>query len=615
MLLSYFGALLVALLIFCSSVEGQSGIPDSSKGAWLALLHYWPEGKGWKSEVSDPTFFLDASGAVSPEGEWSTDSAAFLRATTLDYQPHAQCRFPARFSLMKRALGWTDHNVPSVTCQDVKSFSERLKTKSLSVVFVSYFLNNPASAFGHTMLYFGSATDRTELQDYSVSFEANTNGVPAIKYIPRGLTGGLIAAYRVAPFYERVRRYERLDQRDLWVFPLRLRQEEIDQLILHLWELQDARYKYGFFGENCAQKLLALVHAVAPRYALLPDRHLAALPAEVTRRLVTVIGLSGNPIYRPSLMSRYTELVAQLASAEQTDLEQMVARRNVNELASRDALTATLLWSEIVAPDRSFRRAADSTDHADLVWRRELWTALARTAQTEKSETRFTWKARPSLLESHRPSKRSIGGGISSRDGRLLAVGVRWLLHDAVDSEAGYVPSSTTEVGDVALLLSERRGLSIGEVTLLRIEKLAGSGPGTVGGTWRAEFGARRVAYHGDVPLNLAPEVSIGLGRASTVKSPAVYSMAGLRTGFVMERGSIRFLPLGLLSAGALLGSNPRLRARIGMEYLHPLFEESGGFAVKAVMRARLGPSKDIEAAFNAGGNQKVFKLGIVSFK
>ena len=113
------GAFLWVLLVCCASTRAHAEIPPAARAAWLALVHYWYTDGKWVSEVTDPSFFLSAEGPRDPEGEWDADLRGFL-APADDQRPdqHAQCRFPARFVLMKQSLGWLDGDVPKVDCPE-----------------------------------------------------------------------------------------------------------------------------------------------------------------------------------------------------------------------------------------------------------------------------------------------------------------------------------------------------------------------------------------------------------------------------------------------------------------------------------------------------------------
>lgn len=613
-------AIRCVLLLYGMSAQALPGIPDDYREAWLALLHYWGDDGEWLSEVEDPSFFLDVEGPRNPEREWSAARRAFLLPAEEGRSgQHAQCRFPARFALMKEALGWSDGDVRHIDCPEVAAHQRSLSAKSLSVVFASHYLNNPASAFGHTMLYLGSDSERSAmLADYSVSFEADIDGMSPFGYLPRGLFRGLVAGYRLAPLHERVRKYEREEQRDLWLFPLQVSQDEIDQLVRHLWELKDVTFRYGFFGGNCAQKILAVVHAVAPEYEVLPHRSPAVLPWEVARRLVEQIGLAGEPMRRPSQWSQYSRQVAELSPQEKEQLEEMVASRTVVEGASPATLSAALLWSEIETPYRAFRRAAETEDHGDFVWKRALWTSrIASDDASEDGLTRSVQESGPSLLQAHRPSRITLRGGYRSGSGSLLSVGARWLLHGAVDPHVGYPPVSSIEVAHVDFGVSAAGEFFVDEATVIRIERLAPASALQSALAWKIDIGARRLAHDGESPLHIGMELGIGVGAALLRPgySVALYSMVGARPGAALASGGTSFLPAGIWSGGLLLRLPADFRARVSGEYSLSLSSlEGGAAALNAVARKGLTRDWDLELAATLGPERSGATLGLVSF-
>jgi hypothetical protein len=520
---------------------------------------------------------------------------------------------------MRQALGWSDGDFPRVRCPDLEQFQHRLSATSLSVVFVSHYLNNPSSAFGHTMLYLGSDSERNAmLADYSVSFEADTEGMTPGQYLPRGLFGKLVAAYRVAPLHERVRKYERQEQRDLWLFPLMVSQGEIDQLVRHLWELRNVTFRYGFFGGNCAQKILGIVHAVAPKYGLLPFSDLAVLPSEVSRRLVERIGLAGEPMQRPSLWGQYSRQVSRLSAEERGDLAEMVASRRVVDGVSPATLMAALVWSEIETPYRAFRRESETEDHPDLVWRREIWASLAAdTNGRQPALTAILQEPGPSVLQAHRPSRFTLHGGYNNDLGGIFGGEARWLLHEAVDPQAGYPPVSSVEVGRVEMDMSATGHLRVNEATVLRVERLAPVSSFQSPIAWKIELGARRLPFDGEWPLSIGAEIGIGAGAAllRPAFSLAVYSMVGARPSAAIRHGGTEFLAAGIWSGGVLLRMPADVRARFSGEYVLSLTSLDGGAAgFEAVVRKGLTRDWDIEFAATHAPEGSLLTVGLVAF-
>ena len=596
-------------------------IPDEAREAWLALLHYNHTSNGWLSEIEDSSFFVDPAGRHDPEVEWNSERVAFLAPGGVANSPgdHAQCRFPARFALMKQTLAWSEADFPRVECVELARHRRSLDVETLSVVFVSYSLANPASAFGHTMLYLGSGGRRTAvLGDYSVSFEANTSGLPPWVYIPRGLTGGLIARYRLRPMHEQIRKYQVEEQRDFWVFPLQLSPAEIDQLVLHLWELKDITFEYGFLGNNCAQKILRLVHAVAPRYGVLPHRALAALPFEVSRHLVERIGLAGEPVRRPSRWRQFSRVVAELSPEEKEDVESMTSSYVIPDDATPAALMAALMWSEIKTPDRAFQRAAEETEHRDAVWWRELWTSrVAAVTDTDIDEiARLGAEPARHLLHSHGPSRIAVRGGYRRGVGPVLDLGARWLLHGAVDPQTGYPPASSIEVGRLELGVGTGGKIVLDEATVLRVEKLAPASDLESSLAWKVDIGAYRWPLGDETPLHIGMEVAVGGGATLSwdTFSAVVYSMAGMRPSVSFGKHGSVFRPVGVLSGGLVLHLPADLRARIGGEYAFS-YGLVGATGLDAVLRKGLGSAWDLELAFAKSPQRSDVSFGLVTFR
>jgi hypothetical protein len=608
-----------AVLLSGASDRAYAQVPTSSRTAWLALLHYWGADGRWSSEVDDSSFFLDPDGRRDPGREWDADVRAFLApAVEGGFARHAQCQFPARFELIKQSLGWPDTDVPRVECKELAEMMRSVNATTLSVVSISHYLSNPASAFGHTMLYLGSGTKRNAvLADYAVSFEASLEGLSTIQYVSRGLFGGLAAAFRVEPFDARVRRYQREQQRDLWVFPLQMRQDEIDQLVRHLWELKDVSFVYGFYGENCAQKLLAVVHAVAPEYNVLPYVRAAVLPLEAGRRLVEMIGLAAPPIFRPSLFGQYDRQVARLGAQEKKQLGEMVASRTVIEGASPATLSAALLWSEFATPLRAFRRAADTADHADQVWRRDLWTArVASGADVEQYSPALA--SDPSPLQAHLPSRFKLGAGFRSGGGSEVSASMRWLLHEAVDLQAAYPPNASLEAARIDVSVSGAGKVSIDEVTALRVESLAPASELQPALAWKFDLGARPLTESSDTPLHLGAEVDVGVGSAHVGPSysAVLYSMVGVRPGVALQNGTTLPVSAGIWSGGLLLHVGTDFRARLSGEYVWPLgSSQRGGTALKIVTRRGLRRDVDLELSAMLSPRRSGATLSFVSFR
>ena len=102
----------------------------------------------------------------------------------------------------------------------------------MTLVFSSYYLNNPASAFGHTFLRFNRAHttaigERRELLDYGIDYSADVDTGNAVLYAIKGMTGLFPGTFKRIPFFYKVREYNDYESRDLWEYELNLAPEQL----------------------------------------------------------------------------------------------------------------------------------------------------------------------------------------------------------------------------------------------------------------------------------------------------------------------------------------------------------------------------------------------------
>ena len=153
-------ALSPLLLLASAAVHGQSGpsLPEiAAESTWLQLGHYEPSlstRSGWLSAIHPGDFFLDPDGAADPLAELQVTVRALNEPAGTDPNQHAQCRFPARLAWLKRRLGDAGAFRTDVTCPAFAAWTRSEGVSSISVVFATGFLGNPASYYGHTLLKF-----------------------------------------------------------------------------------------------------------------------------------------------------------------------------------------------------------------------------------------------------------------------------------------------------------------------------------------------------------------------------------------------------------------------------------------------------------------------------
>ena len=275
---------------------------------WRALLHINMQtaGSALESYVDDANFFLATDGSVNPENELLATVAA------LKNQGDIQCKFPARTLFLLEKIKGLAKEVEPFVCQEYLAWRKKLKTSKVVLVFASAQLNSPSSMYGHTFLRFDpkNVEQGSTYLSYALNFGASvTQGDTGFLYAAKGLTGGYPGHFSANPYFEKIKEYNRLENRDLWEYELNLTQAEIDTMLAHIWELQGINFEYFFFDENCSFRLLELFDVARSGLYLAKNFPVTAMPLD-TVRVVQEASLITKTDYRPSIL---TELKAQLA--------------------------------------------------------------------------------------------------------------------------------------------------------------------------------------------------------------------------------------------------------------------------------------------------------------
>lgn len=210
-----------------------------------------------ESEVDSQSFFLSPDGKKNPQLEL----VAFTEALNSPKAQEVVCQFPLRYR-------WLKKNIPNQwafdtnSCSIYNSFVEKLAVKNLSLVFSSFYVNNPGSTFGHTFLRASryKSFRSNELLDYAVNFAAMDSKDNAVLYMLKGLAGYYPGKFSVMPYYYKIREYSDHEFRDVWDYDLGLNPEQIADVVDHIWEMGPVHFDYFYFTENCSYHILGLLN-------------------------------------------------------------------------------------------------------------------------------------------------------------------------------------------------------------------------------------------------------------------------------------------------------------------------------------------------------------------
>ena len=261
---------------------------------WFILLHYKKNYLGkTESLIDDPNFFLAPDGKKNPKSELETTIRSFFSGD-LDSSDPLICKFIARYTWLKKQLKVDPLKVQLFDCEQISN----INAKSASLAFPTYFMNNPASMFGHTLIII--ETDYpNKLLNHAVNYAAISNETNGFVFAFKGIFGLFNGYYSILPYYTKIQEYSDINQRDIWEYQLNLTEPELYKMMMHIRELEKISAKYYFFSENCSYNLLFLIEAARPEIHLTDHCGPFVIPID-TVKLIKQAGLIEQSTYRPS---------------------------------------------------------------------------------------------------------------------------------------------------------------------------------------------------------------------------------------------------------------------------------------------------------------------------
>ncbi|MFN3604362.1 MAG: DUF4105 domain-containing protein [Leptonema sp. (in: bacteria)] len=425
---------------------------------WLKLIHYEITISGWESQVDSLDFFLSRfdpkknfpEGKKNPRIEWlATIESFFIEETWFNNKElHPICAFPARRKFIEEILKTfsidLEKELPPVDCKNYQLFFNEFKAKSLSLVFASYYLGAPASIFGHTFIKINSY-ERDEILDYSINYAANPEDLDPFRYAIYGLFGGYYGYYSVMPYYIKIKEYNDIESRDLWEYELDLKEDQIDWILKHNWELANFSYSDYFFAtENCSYKLLVLLQVGLENINYIEDLKGFVIPSETVKKIKEQ-NLIKKRIYRPSIKSQILQRYSLMNEYEKKYFELIlqkhllpmeIQKKNFNFLFVYDT---SLLYFK-------YKKIQSKLDSKEEEFYEQL--LLERTQYPiDEHMYKFHSPSGPPE-ESHEPSQIRIEYGTIQKlnsTSFLIDLNWRYLYHDFFNREWGLPKNSELE--------------------------------------------------------------------------------------------------------------------------------------------------------------------------
>ncbi len=444
-----------------------------SVNAFPSNLKLIAESKAWKSMLYANEYSLfnlqsrsdSKKFFISPNGK--TDILAELQASVVAIQNEGtvlsdtdfSCRFPARSAFIRKNI-LDIKEVDESGCAKLLAWREKISAESVTLVFSSYYLGNPSSTFGHTLLRINNSgknkTIRRELLSYGINYGANPWTHNPLIYSFYGLFGFFPGNFIPIPYYYKVREYNDFESRDLWEYDLQLTAEETFRLVDLLWEQGDNFNDYYFLTENCGYYIAALVEAAAPRYEILSGLRKWVIPSDTIIQFQKS-GAVRSRKWRPSIYNQFKSRLELLHFDQQEivfDIFEMAENKknawpkkfdqlNVNDQST--VLDASLDYYDFkhnkeLADDNSLENV---TKRQLLIKRSSLPVGLPiseknlETLAPENAHGSFRWQISGLNTSDKKNSKNKS---------ESLIFGARFAFHDLEDPLDGYPDGAQIEM-------------------------------------------------------------------------------------------------------------------------------------------------------------------------
>lgn len=573
---------------------------------WHLLLHYRADALGgYTSEQDDPGFFMSPDGKTDPEAELTATVTKFFSPDLVgrSKQP-AQCAFVARYAWLKEHLSFDETRLTPMKCDRFEQWFAGFEAQSISLIFASAFMNNPASMFGHTFLRVDQRgqTAQTRLLAYTINFAADVPPGSNLDYPIRGIFGGYRGYFSTIPYYLKVQEYRDIENRDIWEYRLNFSEEQIRRLLMHAWELGNASFDYYFFKENCSYHLLALLEYADPALHLTDQFSFWTVPAETVRLLAAQPGLVKDIAFRPSRVTQIRRKRDQLFPPEQALVKQVVRDASISHSKEVRALPLSRQAFVLDVASDYVRYIGERDEELAAVSRdrnRQILTARSLLRIPSEDLSILPFAMQPEL--GHKMSRASLGGGWRNND-TFEEITVRGGYHDLLDPETGYTPNAQIELGSISLRHYNRADQTrIERVTLANVLSLSPMDSLFQAFSWKVNIGMQTIRHRGcELCSNWNFNGGIGAATETHLLRREVYFAFAEAEGNYSRAYEERHRVGGGASAGFYADLTERWRILASTTYLrYALGETSDDFRWSVAQRYTIAQNWALRLEYN----------------
>lgn len=470
---------------------------------WQKMYYYDKKLFGIESKIQNPEFFAGSDlelARTNPEYE----TREFLKLYKLE--DPSLCKFPLRTKFVAETLNLPPYKIEK--CEEWNKFKTRINMGSASLVFSSYYVNTPASAFGHTLLKLNQkktpGVPKSDLLDYGLNYAANVDVDNAIVYAFKGLLGQFSGTYTLIPYYYKIREYNDYESRDLWEYELSMNPDQLDNFERHVWELGSAKFRYYYIDENCSYQILNFLDLIYDE-DLMSDLKTSVIPIDTVKALKKYPGLLKPPVLRISQREK-AELYRKRLNDKTLPLLKTITENpdGFTEISEDFSLDEKMNLLDAALELNDYLRPQDlmNKDGSISKEKQKLLSLRANIAQISPEIVASNLEERDPTL-SHPSERTGLMIGAQKNYGGYAKLAYRHTLHDLLDKSQGQPPHTQIEFfnGEVSFYEKSEK-LKLNNLTLFQVTNIAPLNPYKNSMSWYGKLGAYETFKSGKNQFN-----------------------------------------------------------------------------------------------------------------
>ena len=509
---------------------------------WSKLLHY----RDGSSEIDSDNFF------ISKEGKTNLKKELFETIDSLEKgQNNVLCRFPLRVKWLKQNIPSLENKIINYECSELNQYLSLINAKYVTMVFPTAHINSPASMYGHTFLRVSSDKD-TALISNAINYAAKTNDTNGLVFAYKGLFGEYEGRYSILPYYEKIKEYNSLEQRDIWEYDLDLNEEEVNRLVLHTFELKDSYSDYFFFKENCSYNILWLLEVARSDLDLVSKFTFKTVPLD-SIKILKPYNLIKDSKYRHSSMKKMKNILEE--KIENKEYLESFVNENV-ELNENLSVDDKISYLDFKISYLQYQRASNKIEKKEYI---KKYLELLKQRSTYNQISNYEIKAPINPLDSHDSAR--ISFYYDSADSFEFAL--KPVYNDIYDISDGYLQGAYINFFDLNLKKQKDENIKLDRFTLLKIKSLAPRDMFFKPISWGIDLAYEHFKDQSDY-FKVKPEAGISYGTSKDF----IYLMFGSNVYYKQSDQ--------LFSLGSSLGfvTNRFDNLKIGLEYSYDKYNK-----------------------------------------